>query len=282
MRWALATALLWLATAWFWLAPAWFWLAPAWAQPLCGVESPCQLQAGTYRASPPPGWDGRTPLPAAVFFHGARGSAADGMADESLREDFAAAGILLILPDGLEGGWAFRGGWRAGRDDIAFTRDILADIRARWPIDERLLFATGFSIGGSMVWQLACQSGLFPAHVPVGGHAWEPYPTQCPGGPTHLLHIHGLADATFPVEGRSFRNGAFVQGDLFASFSVLRGLADCQRQPERMEQAGTFTLRAWDRSCRAGHRLAMALHPGGHDLPPGWLALAMQWLRALP
>jgi len=26
----------------------------------------------------------------------------------------------------------------------------------------------------------------------------------------------------------------------------------------------------------------MALHPGGHDLPPGSAALAMEWLRALP
>jgi len=26
----------------------------------------------------------------------------------------------------------------------------------------------------------------------------------------------------------------------------------------------------------------MALHQGGHDLPPGSVALAMEWLRALP
>lgn len=264
------------------LAAALLWLAPAWAQPVCGVEQPCQLATGSYRAAPPTGWDGRSPLPTAVYFHGARGSAAEGMADEALRQDFAAAGVLLILPDGLEGGWAFRGGWRAGRDDIAFTREILADIRARWPIDETLLFASGFSIGASMVWHLACHGGLFAAHVPVGGQFWEPLPAGCAAGPGHLLHIHGLADATFPLEGRSFRDGAFVQANLFASLAFLRDLQGCQRQPERMEQAAGFTLRAWAGSCRSGRSLAMALHPGGHELPPGWLALAMAWLRALP
>jgi polyhydroxybutyrate depolymerase len=266
----------------------WVWaalllgLAAAQAQTPCGVETPCQLATGTYRAAPPPGWDGRTPLPTALHFHGARGSAAEGMADDTLREAFAAAGVLLILPDGIDGGWAFRGGWRAGRDDIAFTRDILADIRTRWTIDENQLFASGFSIGGSMVWHLACQARLFRAHVPVGGDFWEPYPDPCPAGPANLLHIHGLADATFPLEGRSFRGGSFVQGNLFAGFAMLRDQAGCQRQPERMEQHGIFTLRAWDRSCRDGRRLAMALHPGGHELPPAWLPLAMEWLRAIP
>ena len=255
---------------------------PALAQPRCGVAAACEIPAGTYRASPPPGWDGRTPLPTAVYFHGARGSAADSMADETLRADFAAAGVLLIIPDGLDGGWAFRGGFRAGRDDLAFTATVLADIRARWPVEERMLFATGFSIGGSMVWHLACQAGGFRAYVPVAGDFWEPYPRECPAGPANLLHIHGLADATFPLEGRSLREGRFVQGNLFASFAVLRDLDGCQRHPERMDQHGAFTRRAWDASCRSGRRLAMALHPGGHSLPEGWVPLAMAWLRALP
>ncbi len=254
---------------------------PALAAP-CGTEGPCHLIAGSYRAAAPAGWDGRTPLPTAVFYHGARGSAAEGMADDTLRERFSAAGVLLILPDGLDGGWSFPGGWRAGRDDIAFTREILADIRNRWPINENLLFASGFSIGGSMVWHLACEAGLFPAHVPVGGDLWEPFPARCPAGPTHLLHIHGLADATFPLEGRSFRAGTHVQGNLFAAFAMLRDQDGCQRQPERMELHGPYVLRAWDASCRSGHRLAMALHSGGHELPDGWLALAMTWLRSLP
>ena len=252
------------------------------AEPACGVGAACHLAAGTYRVMPPPGWDGHTPLPATIHFHGAGGSAAEGMADDQLRADAAAAGVLLILPDGLERGWAFSGGWRAGRDDIAFTRAILADIRARWPIDEGLLFASGFSIGGSMVWHLACQAGLFRAHVAVAGGWWEPLPSDCPAGPTHLLHIHGLADATFPLEGRSLRQGRFVQGNLFAGLATLRDLDGCRRDPERIEQHGAFTLRAWDASCRSGHRLAMALHPGGHSLPEGWMALALDWLRAPP
>lgn len=248
----------------------------------CGVEAPCIIPGGQYRAAPPPGWDGRSPLPTAIFFHGARGSATEGMEDAALRDEFAHAGVLLILPDGLDGGWAFRGGSRAGRDDMAFTANLLADTRRRWPVDERLLFAAGFSIGGSMVWQLACQAGGFPAYVAVSGDFWEPYPQDCPSGPASLLHFHGLTDATFPLEGRSLRNGSFVQGNLFTGFALLRDQAGCRRHPDAMEAVGGFTLRSWNASCTSGRRLAMALHPGGHSLPEGWVGLAMDWLRALP
>jgi len=111
-------------------------------------------------------------------------------------------------------------------------------------VAENLLFASGFSICGSMVWELACQAGLFSAHVPVGGNFWEPIPEQCPGGPSHFQHIHELADATFPSEGRSFRGGTFVLANLFAGFAALRDMDACQRQPERMEAHGPFVMRA--------------------------------------
>jgi len=256
------------------------------AEGICGLEAPCQVPGGQYRASPPPGWDGRSPLPTGLFFHGFRGSAADGMADADLRRDFADAGILLILPDGQDGTWAHQSAPRlaspGARDEIAFVRAILADIHTRWPVDDRNLFASGFSQGASLVWDLACRGGGFRAYIPIAGDFWEPYPTECPAGPANLLHFHGLADPTIPLEGRSLRGGAFVQGNLFASFATLIALDGCQRHPERMEPAGAFLLRRWEQSCRSGRHIAMALHSGAHDVPPGWLRLARAWMRSLP
>jgi polyhydroxybutyrate depolymerase len=256
------------------------------AQQRCGIDAACQVPGGQYRASPPPGWDGRARLPTGLFFHGFRGSAADSMADTELRRDFAQAGILLILPDGLDGTWAHRASPRTAspgaRDELAFIAAIMADIRSRWPVDETRLFASGFSQGASMVWDLACHAGGFRAYIPVAGAFWEPYPTTCPGGPANLLHIHGLADPTIPLEGRALRGGAFVQGNLFSSFAILITLDECQRHPESMEPIGIFTLRRWDRSCRSGRRIAMALHPGTHEMPLEWLALARHWMNTLP
>ena len=50
----------------FWLLAA---LAPA-AANACGFESPCEVDAGFYLRRLPAGWDGRSPLPVVVFYHG--------------------------------------------------------------------------------------------------------------------------------------------------------------------------------------------------------------------
>src|SRR5271166_677264 len=40
------------------------------AQPACGPRAPCVVSGGTYLARVPARWDGRSPLPAVVYFHG--------------------------------------------------------------------------------------------------------------------------------------------------------------------------------------------------------------------
>ena len=45
--------------------------APAQA---CGPETRCEVEGGYYLAAPPPDWDGRSPLPLIVYFHGWNGS----------------------------------------------------------------------------------------------------------------------------------------------------------------------------------------------------------------
>ncbi len=43
--------------------------APAAAAP-CGGTVPCEVEGGYYLAAPPPDWDGSSPLPLVVYFHG--------------------------------------------------------------------------------------------------------------------------------------------------------------------------------------------------------------------
>ena len=38
----------------------------------CGPDTDCVVEGGTYRVRAPSAWDGRSELPAAVFFHGGR------------------------------------------------------------------------------------------------------------------------------------------------------------------------------------------------------------------
>jgi polyhydroxybutyrate depolymerase len=122
----------------------------------CGPDTDCAVAGGVYRVRPPSGWDGRSPLPAAVFFHGWQGSAGGVMADERLGKALADRGVLLVAPDGIQGDWSFPSLPSPGhpRSDLAFVDAVLADVAQRYPIDRARLWATGFSLGGSMVWYL--------------------------------------------------------------------------------------------------------------------------------
>jgi polyhydroxybutyrate depolymerase len=217
-----------------------------------------------------------------LFFHGYQGSAAEEMANKGLRRAFSDLGILLIFPDsGPPGFWMHETQTKGGRDEIGYTRTVLADVKRRWPVDERHLWVAGFSDGGFMVWKLACHGrGEFRAYVALSGAFLEPLPKTCEGGPVNMLEFHGLTDEMVPMEGRSI-GGVFTQGDVFASFAVMRALNHCRRDPDHYEVRGPFAVRRWDETCTTGKRLAMAVHPGGHEMLEGWVELAWDWTKSL-
>ena len=131
----------------------------------------------------------------------------------SKRKAFSDRGVLLVAPDGTGGDWSFPGlPAERTRDDVAFVDEVVEDVRRRYPVDQARLWATGFSLGGSMVWYLAClRAQSFAAFAPIAGAFWQPMPTQGRSGPVNLSHIHGLTDAMVPLEGREPEPG-FVQG----------------------------------------------------------------------
>ncbi|MCB1541757.1 MAG: prolyl oligopeptidase family serine peptidase [Rhodoblastus sp.] len=258
-------------------------LAAARAASVCDASTPCEVASGRYYVRPPAGWDGARALPVAVYFHGYRSSAADAMADAALGEALSKAGVLLVAPDGLDGRWTIAGKLSAGRDDIAFVRDVLADLRRRYPIDERRLVATGFSAGGFMVWQIACAAGdLFAAYAPISGAFLDPIPENCPTGPASLRHVHGTADVVVPMSGRWIAGGRVRQSDVDASVARLREIDGCAERPKREERRGELVCRVWPAgACASGREIELCLHGGGHSFEPDWIVDAVNWAGRL-
>src|SRR5438128_7431154 len=183
------------------------------ATPTRGAAGLFEIAGGTYRAVAPPNWDGVRKLPLMLYIHGYGQSSASVVDDETLVEAVTGSGALLVAPDGLQHSWSFAGSPSQGaRDEIAFLRAVIADAKRRWPIDESQVIASGFSIGGSVVWDLACHAADgFAAFMPVSGGFWLPYPERCERGSANLRHIHGTSDGTVPLAGRTIR-GRFNQG----------------------------------------------------------------------
>lgn len=251
----------------------------------CGdADLPCRVALGEYQIALPEG-DG--PFPAVMILHGA-GGRGQGMVN-MLRAAITARGYALIGPQGLrrEGSrfgatWSFHPDFTPVRDERAFFEQVLSDAARTHNVDRQAVMIAGFSIGGSMVSYLACGApDIARAYAPIAGSFWRPHPApDACAGPVDVLHTHGWSDATVPIEGRVFRDGAVRQGDVFAGMEIWRETNGCTGSaPDEITNEGDFWMRIWT-SCEAGS-LQFALFPGGHAVPRGWADMALDWFESL-
>lgn len=249
----------------------------------CGKDAPCAISNGDYHMIAPPDWDGTTPLPALVFFHGHNSKASTVFRSKGLNEDFVNQGYLLIAPNGEARPGTGVQAWpgrinSTARDDVAFTLAVIDDAASRVPIDRDRLYVSGFSAGGSMAWMMGCYAGdRFKAVVSVSGALRRPIPeATCPAGPFSLMQIHGFADRQVPFEGRGIGN--WHQGDLFEALGLLRETNQCRSNPDEITIGDPFRCREWSASCGEG-AINFCEHDGGHGLPRGWTEMARTWIE---
>ncbi|WP_415401552.1 alpha/beta hydrolase family esterase [Tateyamaria sp. SN3-11] len=248
----------------------------------CGdADTPCTVESGTYHMAMPAADAAKGIV---VHLHGA-GAQARGLLNSGLGRGAVARGYVFVAPDGYHPGTRFVRNWSVKangsvfeRDDIAFLQDVMADVRGKTGLDDVPVLLAGFSRGGSMVWDIACQVPDFAsAYAPLAGAFWDDLPEEC-AAPVKLFHTHGWNDRTVPLEGRSFRNGAVVQGDVWASLKILRETNGCDaRQPERNSFDGELLFRHWT-DCQDG-QIQLMLHKGGHGAPSGWSTRMLDWFE---
>ena len=171
-----------------------------------------------YRLHVPASWDRTQPVPLLLVFHGAGSDAAD-IAYGSGFDAFAdAAPMLVAYPEALRG--RFDVDPPAGRasGDVRFVDLLVEQLRARFPVDARRIYASGFSNGAAFCHRLAAdRPRLLAAIGPVAGYLAPGLPAATV--PVPQLQVHGTADdrvrtppytgdATQPVPDWARRSGA--------------------------------------------------------------------------
>ncbi|WP_298819124.1 hypothetical protein [uncultured Roseibium sp.] len=247
----------------------------------CGSETPCEIPGGYYLAAVPEDWDNKTPLRLVVYFHGWNSSPEATFRNKAMVNGATRRNALFVAPFAKTGYWRQIGDGRAesGRDEAAYIRAVLDDVRKRWPIDERQTLASGFSRGASMVWNVACYNGnLFRAYAPIAGGFWRSNPETCPAGPVNLRHIHGLADGVVAFDEIGIYNSMPIT-EGFDILSETNGVKDEAREVASGDQR--LTCSRWDKS-DSGRVLELCLHERGHSIPAEWVAQGLDWLESLP
>lgn len=241
----------------------------------CGSSTPCTFEGGSYFVRMPEGTPNGALVGAVVYMHGWQSSALQVMRFADLNKQITQLGFALIAPDGDQKTWSFPGSPSQHRDEFAFFDSLLEDVVRRFPIDEGRLIASGFSMGGSMAWYLACErSSRFAGFVPIAGAFWRPHPRDCKGPAPMIVHVHGTTDTVVPMTGRPI-GGNWHQGDVRKGFELWATKADC---PQPVQITAT-RLGPLDCETYIGCRiqvLELCLHDGGHSVRAEWLARGIQ------
>lgn len=210
----------------------------------CGPDSNCPVGDRYYRIAMPDGWDGTSAVPALIWSHGYRGSAAGVMRNGSIRKMLSEAGFALIAAQGVNGSWDLPYGPRTfdsdGAAEFSYFDAVIDDATKNHAIDPDRIIASGFSAGGMMVWNLACSHpDNFAGFIPISGTFWLKPPPRCEGPVNSIVHIHGTQDTTVPLDGRRIRetkqgqvSTALITYERFGNFGSAqayeRGALDCE------------------------------------------------------
>jgi polyhydroxybutyrate depolymerase len=147
----------------------------------------------------PGGYDRHRPLPVVLEFHGSGGSPEGQLATSQLSALADAKGFAIVAPASVGPRWNIPPD-PAKPDDVRFVADVLDAMAGLLCIDPARVYATGFSGGGRMSSQLACDlSQRIAAIAAIGGIR---FPVPCSSARSMpVLAFHGTADMTNPYGG---------------------------------------------------------------------------------
>jgi polyhydroxybutyrate depolymerase len=224
----------------------------------------------SYELHVPPSYDGSTPLPLVLSFHG---FASTGLTQqESTQMDDLAdrEAFLVAYPNGLYNSW--NAGTCCGQsadlgvDDVGFTRALIDDLGARGCIDELRVYATGMSNGGFFSHRLACEAAdVIAAAAPVAAVLGIDDASCTPARPIPIIEFNGTADPLVLYEGGGLTDAPSV-AETTAGWLERNG---CTGNPAVSYQNGDATCEAVDQ-CDGGASVTLCTIEGGGHCWPGY------------
>lgn len=221
--------------------------------------------------------------PLVLMFHGGGGHAEQAAQAYGWQATADKYGFVLVFPNGSSRLPRARlATWNAGNccgyardehiDDVAFVRQVIADVQRRVAVDPQRMFATGMSNGAMLSQRLACEmSDTFRAIAAVAG---TDNTKQCTlQQPLSVLLIHAKDDTHVLYQGGAGKD-AFRDDSKVTDFTSVP--ATLQRWRQRLQltdvsaQTSTQPGAAFERYKSQDGRIELQListDTGGHSWP---------------
>ena len=174
--------------------------------------------AREYRYYVPSSYDPDQPTPLMVVLHGHPDTAVGISLITQMNPVAEENGFIVAYPNGIGNGWYYLPGQEEQIPDEQFLRDMIDEMALDLNIDRNRVYVTGFSNGGFMTENLACNApDVFAAFAVVGATIYQDLDEVCEGTPAvPMLLMHGTADVSVPWEGQF----SMSQAGLVATGSV--------------------------------------------------------------
>lgn len=238
----------------------------------CLEQTPCFIGDRSYHVKLPDGWDGKTPLPVLMHFHGWARQGTLIVKHARISGATRRSGVLLLAPNGLGKSWDF---WGSDTGDVDFGLAVLEDAARKYPIDRSRIYVSGYSYGSAMAWRFVCEAGQnVAALLAISGTLRQ---TEDCVTPVNVRHVHGLKDTVM-----DFPFGP--DGDTTNPVALWRRENGCKGPAGQVfdwsvTAKDKFTRHVWDK-CASGKSVSLDLHPRGHFIPVGWIQQQLDELLA--
>lgn len=139
-------------------------------------------------------------------YHGATEIATDQCNNTQYFNYTAGQNYLVVYLQGINRTWEGPKYAVSGVNDLQFTADLLAHIRAAYCVDSNRVYASGKSNGGGFVDTLACSEygDEFAAFAMASPALYTDLNlTDCGNKRRAILDCHGFIDTVVPYEGRN-------------------------------------------------------------------------------
>lgn len=224
-----------------------------------------------YTVHVPPTYDNSTLTPLVLDFH-AMGMTAEWQRNTSgFLELSDQQGFVVVWPQGLDNTWNV--GPCCGTqdaDDFAFVTALIRELSSEACVDQRRIYATGYSFGGAMAYYLACNHAEMLAAVAVSSvDLFATSEVGCnPSRPVGTIAFRGTSDSVIPYEGGAASPPG--QPDIEHQFQGANGtfqtwatLNACQGEPSTSDAEGCSTYT----SCAENTEVTLCTSEGVDQIP---------------
>jgi polyhydroxybutyrate depolymerase len=248
--------------------------------------------ARSYILHVPASYTGKTAVPLVLDFHGI-------LLNDSIQESISGwqaksdkEGFIVAWPNGIDTAWNVGPCCTTSRtvDDVGFAKAVVNQIAGQTCVDKKRVYATGYSMGGGMSLDLACNAAdLFAAVAPAAFDLMDPTKNDWPCKPSRpitVVDFRSTGDAIVPYNGGPTNppNGLPIVVTFLGAvktFQTFAQLDQCTGSPtdDSALGAGCQTYK----ECAAGVQLTLCTKQGGgHDVGDPAVAWNVLKKYALP